>query len=69
MSQNQDEYGFLNNIDQKVLYVMAIVTILLVGGAIWLNLAVRKDVHCTSSKYVYCGHTPDPANPAAATPH
>ena len=55
MSENEDEYGFLNNIDQKVFISMVILTVALVAGAIWMNIATRSGEECTSAKYIYCG--------------
>lgn len=52
MSQEKNEYGFLNNIDNKVLVCMIILATGLTGFAIVLNVAGRKE--CTTTKYVYC---------------
>ena len=57
MSTEQDEYGFLNNIDNKVFVAMCILVTVLTGGAIVLNLAVSASQDCTTHEYVYCGET------------
>lgn len=57
MSANQDDYSFLNNIDQKILVAMILLIIALVGGAIWMNIVAHPNDACTSNKYIYCGES------------
>ena len=55
MSAKEDDYSFLNNVDQKILIAMIFLVSFLTLGAIWMNIAVRKDVECTPQLYTYCG--------------
>lgn len=57
----KNEYGFLNNIDNKVAVIMTLAAAGLTIFAIVLNMKTRTE--CTPTKYVYCepeaGHGAD----------
>jgi len=55
VSESKDEYSFLNNIDNKILVAMVILSSALTLFAIVINIAIRHGETCTRAEYIYCG--------------
>lgn len=53
MTNSDEDYSFLNNVDHKVLIFTAVLTIALTGGAFLLNKIAKED--CRVTDYIYCG--------------